>query len=415
MLIEKKAVISKVNYGISHIVLDKEKSEAMAEYVNQVYNMPTGDVMDYIAGRLSVNQDINTFTLFILADGLDEVRKSNIVRDSFTSIEIKEFSKSKIEETKIEFPIEIPCIQVADDQWIGYCSAKFLMQLRDSQLINYNVNAQRTMQRIKRGDSEFFRIAINQKAVRAIKESFQSELYIPNTITLNIPESETDFYYIKDKSVLVVKSIKAFDIADGYHRYLAISQLHDANPEFDYPLELRIINFSDDKTKQFIFQEDQKTKMRQIDSDSMNMGDPCNRVVEKLNRNVMFDLYGQISRNEGKINYAELAQVISYFCYKKDGRSYRNKEYDAQFVTTTVRELTDKLNMVIESSDKLLNEPIDFIELMVIFYCISHFSDMREAISHINTGINNMHKLDKAKFATKKPRKGMLKDIERII
>lgn len=415
MLIEKKAVISKVNYGISHIVLDKEKSEEMAEYVNQAYNMSTGDVMDYIAGRLPVNKDTNIFTLFILADGLDKVRQTNILKESFTEIEIKEFSKSKIEEAKIEFPIEIPCIQISDDQWIGCCSAKFLMQLRDSQLINYNVNAQRTMQRVKRGDSEFFRIAINKKAVRAIKESLQSELYIPNTITLNIPENETDFYYVKDKSVLVIRNIKAFDIADGYHRYLAISQLHDANPDFDYPLELRVINFSDDKTKQFIFQEDQKTKMRQIDSDSMNMGDPCNRVVEKLNRNVMFDLYGQISRNEGKINYAELSQVISYFYYKKDGQSYRSKEYDAQFVATAVKELTDKLNMVIESSDKLLNEPIDFMELMVIFYCISHFSNIKEAISHITTGIDNISKLDKAKFATKKPRKGMLKDIERII
>lgn len=128
-------------------------------------------------------------------------------------------------------------------------------------MINYNVNAQRTMQRVIKGDKELYRITLNKHAVNSIRRSFESGEFIPNTITLNIPEDpENEFYYNEKNSELVIKNINHFDISDGYHRYVAACQAYDQNDKFNYPLEIRIVSFDNDKVKKFIFQEDQKQR-----------------------------------------------------------------------------------------------------------------------------------------------------------
>jgi hypothetical protein len=81
-------------------------------------------------------------------------------------------------------------------------------------------------------------------------------------------------------------------------------------------MELRIVNFTEDKAKQFIWQEDQKTQMRKIDSKSMNMNSSANIVVTRLNENVRCNLKGLISRNEGTIPFGELAELVDYFYFK---------------------------------------------------------------------------------------------------
>ncbi len=43
-------------------------------------------------------------------------------------------------------------------------------------------------------------------------------------------------------------------------------------------MEIRIVSFTEEKAKQFIYQKDQKTKMKQIDSAAMNQYSPANTV-----------------------------------------------------------------------------------------------------------------------------------------
>ena len=104
------------------------------------------------------------------------------------------------------------------------------------------------------------------------------------------------------------------DILDGYHRYIAISQVVREYPEWDYQMELRITTFTEEKAKQFIYQNDQKTQMRRINSESMNQYSPSNIVVEKLNTNPSSNIRGQISRNNGNIDFSFLSAVI-HTCY----------------------------------------------------------------------------------------------------
>lgn len=382
MRVSKTSARKQIKESIQKIVYNRSQIQEVVLQLHSKYGIAIGDIMDYISGQTDVNK-ADTFTLFVLASGIDEILEhSNIAEKIFTEVEIKEFSLQRIEPDELEFPIRIKCIQINDDQWIGMENVKFLMKLRDAQKINYNTNAQRAMKRIVRGGNEFYRISINNAAVKKIKDLLKRGVFIPNTITLNIP-MDSDYSYNSKKNELVIRDLKYFDIADGYHRYLAMSQLYSEDSEFDYPIEIRIISFSDDKIKQFIFQEDQKTRMRKIDSDSMNMDSASNIVAERLNRNIMFNWHGQMSRGGSNINISDFASMVNYFYY----RNKPKEEPDSKFIMKTEAVLIDKLNPIIAQNEKLIDNKVNFKSLLVLFYCITSYDDATE---HIRRGLENL-------------------------
>lgn len=285
----------------------------------------------------------------------------NLVTQHFDKKEIDVYQNMKIEDNSISFPIRIPAIQVAGDQWIGSITAKKLLEFNHADLINYNKNAQRTMKHVIKGDAEYYRIAINKAAIRKIKDLYLSEVYIPNTITLNIPEEDSEFRYDEDRKELVVKKIKAFDITDGYHRFVAMCDIMNTDDTFDYPMELRITNFPDSKAQQMIWQEDQKTKMRKIDSDTYNQTLFGTKVADYLNISTASNLNGLISRNGGLINASWLAACV-------DALWFKDKEAQDNWIQTR-NSITDKLNRFTDNDPELLNrKPWSYIELITILF-----------------------------------------------
>lgn len=343
----------------SEINVNKEIRDKYIKEVNEKFGVPTGYIMDYISGRSNI-ENASAFDMFMLAYGFDKTCGTKLIEEIFTKVEIREFGKSKFAIDELTFPIQIECLPVTPYQWIGTCDTDFLIKLGNKQIINYNVNAQRAMQRVVRHGDETYKISINKRALKEIKESFESEQFIPNTITLNIPEGEEDFSYDATRAILKINSIKHLDISDGYHRYLAIFQAKNENPDFNYHMELRITHFPDSQVKQFIFQEDQKTKMRKIDSQSMNMYAPENLVTERLNKNTMFYYYGNISHGKGAINFSEFAECVKYFYFR--GRI--NERDKAKAIRETEAFLCNRLNEIFPIGDK---ETYDFRDLQIIF------------------------------------------------
>lgn len=387
---------------------NQERRLELAQKANKKFNVPTGEMMDYMVMRKDLTE-ASDLDLFILSWGLDNLNgsESDFVNQFFTPAEKRELSNHKVEKFKVDFPICIKCIQVDAEQWIGKCDVAFLMKLRESQMINYNENAQRTMRHMVRHGEEMYKVFLNRKAVRAIKESYETDHYIPNTITLNIPESEFDFAYDEKSSELIINSLHMFDIADGYHRYIAMSEIWKKDHSFNYPMELRITHFTDDKMKQFIFQEDQKTKMRKIDSESMDMNAPENKVTERLNSDPLFTFSGGISRNKGIINYAEFSQCVRYFYFR--GQKFTTKLQEMSEINRVKDELLEKLNEVFKTEN--LKEHYDFRDLMIIF--IGIHNEMPKAV--IDKCVMNADKITGIAFESKVPRKGMVTTIENIM
>ena len=407
MIKSKEELANKIKPLCEKVLFDREKSNNILREMQTSFNIPTGMTMDLLTGRINL-EDANEFILFSLCVCLDKELDKKNTANYFTPIEIDGYSKSKYQEKTIKFPIEIKCVPVTADQWIGSTDVNFIMKLRKAQLINYNVNAQRTLQKVVKGERSYYKITLNKDAINKICESMNDGNYIPNTITLNMPET-TDFSYDDSRCVLSIKSLDHFDISDGYHRYISMGQLHDKNPDFNYPMELRIVMFSEDKVKQFIYQEDQKTKMKKIDSDSMNMNAPENLVVERLNRDVMFNLKNKIARNNGSINYGELAAIIKYFYFRG-----QTADKSVRRIIEVENEVKDKFNKLTQVYSDLLDKNYSFTELMIIFYTFDGVTVADYNPERTFNLLNKIDELDSKVFATKIPRKGMISVIAQL-
>lgn len=420
MLKDKRELEKHLELQCDKIVVDTEKCRSIYNYANEIYDVPKGYISDLVTRRISMSE-ASEFVLFILLDSFHNALQGKYkiasVEEFYTMQEVEYYKKSKYENQNIKFPLIFKMIQVEEDQWTGRIDVKTLMKLRRAQLINYNANAQRTMQKVVRGDKESYKITLNQKAVSEIASAYADGTFIPNTLTLNIPmEVDSDFYYNEETCSLVIKSLERFDVTDGYHRYIAACQVSDVNKDFNYSMELRIVNFTEDKAKQFIFQEDQKTKMSKIDSNSLNMNKAANIVVTRLNENVRFNLKGLITRNEGIIPFGELAELVDYFYFKN---MRLTKEKERIVIIQAVKELTDNFNILTEYNTDFLEHKMDYRTLLAAMFCFNYFKDTdmssNELCEIIEKTAKELKNSDSKKFVNKTPRKSLMNEVEKIM
>ena len=327
--------LSDVAKEILNIADQKKTVMECAEKLYKKYKIPTDLSTDY----LTMRSDIITATPEVAAAigllfGIDS-NKDLVANWTF-------------ETEKLPKQLEYEMIEIAEDQWIGKISVSELMKLRDAQVINYNENTQRVMKRINKGNEEIYTITLNKKAILSMEELFSSGTYIPNTITLNVPEGTNITY---KNGVLIIKNLDHFDITDGYHRYIAMSNLYNLDNTFDYPMELRITNYKEDKSRQLIWQEDQKTKMSRIDSESMNANATANKIAQRLNISSTCNLAGMICQN-GIINSAELAEIIraTYLPVSK----ISSKKQELNTIISAEKEIREGLNRVTEEDTDLM-------------------------------------------------------------
>lgn len=284
MLINRDILENKLHEKFWKVAVDTEFQQKMFDYAKNEFNMSEEVFSDFVADRKAL-QEATEYMLFVMLKSYEYVKetKTSAISVYFSQKEIDTYSFSKFDNADFEFPIVFEMLQINDDQWIGKIDVNTLDKLRKHQLINYNPDTQRTMQKVIRKGNVNYKITVNKKAVAEIADSFEEGTYISDELTLNIrPDDEkADFYYDFKKRMLIINNITAFDINDGYHRYLGMFREKMVHPEFNYTMELRITNFDVDKSQRFIYQKDQKTKMAKVDSRSYNVYDPANIVIKK--------------------------------------------------------------------------------------------------------------------------------------
>ena len=342
------------------IAEDKNEVQKVCLLLKNKYNIPIGVTSDIICRK-----GADGFSRFILFALFEAITNRHKAEDFFTQQEIDFYSHQKYEEPKVSFPIKVRAVRIDENQFIGKISAKELMKFRDAQMINYNANTQRTMKLIIRGETKQWRITLDNSAVKSIQESMHDGTFISNTITLNMPET-TDFGYDEETCTLYIRQIEHFDILDGYHRYIAMSNEYNSNPDFDYPMELRIVCFPEYKAKQMIFQEDQKTKMRALDSKFFDQTDNGNKVVARLNGDPTCNLSGLLDLNSGIIDPAELSVLISQYWFRGQ---ISKAEWKIRVISVT-KELKDKFNYLTEADPSYL-KGYDYRTLATIIYLMA--------------------------------------------
>ena len=319
----------------------KNRQTELCIEVSKKYGFPLGMVSDIVTLRVDMKDALEVLLFAIASLALS----SSTLQYYFSEREIKEYSKYKYKTSTIKFPFTFESLMVEvrpEEQYVGRTTVKELMKLRDAQVINYNINTQRTMT-LKRGkDFEYYQITLNRKAVDQITELLRKKDFIPNTLTFNL-SPETDFTYKNGK--LTINEPTAFDILDGYHRYIAMSNLYNIDEEFDYPMEIRIMFLNEENAKQFIFQEDQRTPLSKADSNAMNKND----VGVKISRFIKNSLGNDIVGQNAIINEALLVKLISLL-YVKNGISYERSK-----MVKISNEITGIINDVSREVPELLD------------------------------------------------------------
>lgn len=419
MLKAKKSLEQYLKEQCDKIVLDTNVCKEIYTYANKAYDIPKGMVSDLVTGRIEMSE-VSEFILFILLDSIHNAMPGNkdiLGVDAFyTMQEAKHYRLAKYEVEKIEFPLVFKMIPIAEDQWIGKISVKTLMLLRKAQLISYNTNTQRVLQRIIKGDKESYKISLNVKAVAEIKESFEKGTFISNVITLNVPlDSEADFYYDTSSSSLVINSIESFDILDGWHRLIAMSEVWNSNENFDMPMELRLTNWDEAKAKTFIWQDNKKTFMKKVDRESFNLNKEANIIVERLNSSIMCNMKGQIGRNQGLINFGEMAQLVDWFYIKNNKKKGSSNAEQLK----AVKELTENINILTENSPKYLEEKWTYITLLAVMctfnYCNENDYDKRNMVDLVEKVVKELIESNNAKLKNKQPRKPLIEYVNEVI
>ena len=359
-----------LNEYMEELLRKKWTRNSRRELYDNIYkkfNIPFGIVEKMIMIKRNI-REFSSFEIFAVLYFLDR----NALSKFFTEDEINNLSSAKLESDEITFPITFrPMVQITPDQWIGKTTLKQIMELKNSGFINYAENEQRAMKIIKHGRSGDIILTpwVNKKSVREIAQAMKTGNYIPDPITLNIPDgSEFEF----DGDELIVNSLTKgmFNLDDGYHRYLAMSLLYDEDESFDYPMELRIIGFSNAKANLFIYQQNKKNPMKSISSDVMDPNSISNMIIQRINQDPGCNIHGMIGHNGEAINDGILNKLISFF-FVHDVRD----DNKMQFVISLKNDLVRKFNCLTEQDQIYLSRYSNEMLVVIMFVFAS---DIRE-------------------------------------
>ena len=388
------------------ILINKKQTDELLDYIYNTYNIPRDEIMDIIAMRteqdiLNIRKDVNHI-YYALVDGIYNAKVNkdvSPVEDFFDKEEIKLYSKPFPKKIK-KFDLSFPCVTVDDDIWVGAVDVDWLMFLTNLGKIRYNPEIQRTMRKVKRKTKDnkeeiVYEISRNQKSIKGIRELFHNGQYIPNTIILNIPlDSKYEVYINDDREMVFNDSLEYLEILDGYHRYYGMCQEKIINPDFNCPIILQITRFGIEKGSRYIHQQDLKTKMRKVDSESMDTMAPANRICAILNDKQGHPWQGQIRRNGGYVNLPLLSAII-WQLYVKEIKDIKQK--DIRSIADEIAKKTEKI--IINNSD-LEDRELEYFELCIIMcYCKYYIGeDVDIDNSTVNTVAEAIDELNDDKY-----------------
>ena len=320
------------------------KFAAVRDALAQNYNLPVSIISDIISIRKSLSSFNELINFWITKE-----IKPELIPKYFTKKEINDFDSRQYEDARPVFPLKLNMTQVAIDQWIGTIKISDLMRLRDNGLLRYNADTQRALKVMERGKEITYKPYISHTAVTKIYQLVKEGSFIPNTITLNISPDDEIAELDCENGVMTIEKVTNFDIVDGYHRLKAYERVYDEDNNFDMMIEVRIISFPVEKAKQFIYQEDQKTKMGRVDSASYNQKDECNQLLEDINKSSDIpELTGRINNKEGLVRLGVASKALSKVLPKKKWTSFQKIKYR--------RAIVNRLKLAIKENPDLADK-----------------------------------------------------------
>lgn len=322
------------------------------------WNIPVRVASAIISGRKNLYDYDDNVCYWILK----ETRPEWINR-YFSKRDIVQYEHSKYMDFNAdEIEMKYPGLQLASDQWLCTMTIQELMKLRTQSRLHYNPKTQRAlMVKIKKGEISYAPF-INTRAVKKMYDLISSNMFIPNVITLNIGEEsitdENDVKITLNNGMLEIENLDAFDIIDGYNRFKAFERYYDQHPDWQFTTGVMITRFDVSKAKRLIFQEDQKTKMKRIDSVTYNQNNDLNVLLDIIN-DKNFTYFHQINNMGGFIRYSHALQGLK--------SSNINDQLSIAERKTYVSSICDKLDALSDLNTELVQRQWTAAEVITVF------------------------------------------------
>ena len=291
------------------------KLRTVKEYIYNKYKVPI-NVTDLISSKFT---DINEREAIIFLEGcmtdnkLRQVSESILAQcfsyhknDSVNTIDANDIGQMMFvlpKNDKKVLPYKFNnVLQINNSQWVCSLHIKDVIDLYLSQLIHYNTETQRQQTVVKTSAGSIkTKITVNQKSVKEIEKLLEKGLFISNFITINVNEdSGNEFIYDGEDGSFILKK-GHFDIIDGFHRMLAMSQAYSKNNNINYVTGIHIVAFPTDKARRYIIQEDKKNKINKQYIKTLDGSDLINVLIDRLNETSYCETFGNI-RDDGKFN-----------------------------------------------------------------------------------------------------------------
>lgn len=287
--------IIKVIYSIS----DRNIVDDITEELIQKRGFERGLASDIMQGNAQYNI-LSTIELGVILDTIYKITSMPTARiDNYLELaeinQVRDFKFHKIGKKKKKNLLIFEDVrQVARDIWTVVVPAKRIVDLYRANKITYNPETQRDPKIIRSGDTIISTINVNASAVEAIRDDLIDGVFIPNTITFNVPMNDrSSIAYDKNKNRLVITG--GIDILDGYHRSAGIvAASRELNDNLDINFELRITNFNVEKARRFIVQEDKRNSISKEYIKSIDTTDYISNVINDINESGRSEMRGLI-------------------------------------------------------------------------------------------------------------------------
>ena len=282
------------------------------------YNVKFGDVVDTF-NNLSPNkvEELPYTMLFKLAICIHEVTINSEQKIDSSDLDVKQyFTQQECEEFDSPFPEEEKDFdlvitdwkQISEEKIKIYTNIDEVITWRNFNKLRFNPETQRDLITIISHGKNKKVLDINRNAVNEMKYLMKKGMYFNVCGILNINPEISPLPY-KDGRNLIIPMESHIDLIEGFHNYLAETELKDEDPNFMYDIEFDLMLLNTERANDLIIQMDKKTHFRPqqiIRNDRLN---EINYIVNTLNTRPSYHLYGTID-NDVKIYLIKLIKQL---------------------------------------------------------------------------------------------------------
>lgn len=268
------------------------------------YNVKYGDTVDMFNGIGDNAVDKLPYDkLYKLMKCIYEVAiNSNQQLDASDLNEDKYFVKEEIAEFSIPYPEEEKDFDLVITDWKQISDTKIKIFTNVDEVTNvwrnfnklrFNPETQRDLVNVIINGKKVKRLDVNRDSIRDMKKLMSKGMYYDVPIIININPEISPLPY-KDGKNLIIPKEAHMDLIEGFHNYIAMTELKDEDPNFKFDVEFTLRILTVEEANQFIIQMDKKNHFKPAQIVRIDKLNEINYIIDQLNKRSSFHLYGTI-------------------------------------------------------------------------------------------------------------------------